>query len=159
VSFVYGFGDDLTVECNKAEIDTVICFDGLQRVERPVELLTRLATCVPENGRILIHVPQGPEIYGRLDQRLGHRLRFSQATLKESIAEAGLELKWIRDFNRLGRWFWHAHAKDRESISPIVSRVSSIILPLAKVIDRLGIGRGLSLLAVAKKSPSRRNLD
>jgi SAM-dependent methyltransferase len=159
VSFVQGIGDDLTLECNKADIDTVICFDALQRVDQPVELLARLAGCLPGNGRILIHVPQGPEIFGRLDQRLGHRLRFTRATLKQAIAGAGLELAWIRDFNRLGRWFWQAHAKDREAISPVESRLLSMTLPLARLVDRLRIGRGLSLLAVATKPPSGSSLD
>jgi glycosyltransferase involved in cell wall biosynthesis len=159
VSFVHGISDDLEVECTKADIDTVICFDGLQRVDRPVELLSRLANCLPGNGRILIHVPQGPEIFGLLDQSLGHRLRFTRASLKQAIAASGLEISWMRDFNRLGRWFWQAQAKDRDSISPVVSRLLSMTLPLARWVDRLRIGRGLSLLAVATKPASGSNLD
>ena len=159
VSFVHGIGDEVEVECNKSDIDTVICFDGLQRVDRPVELLTRLANCLPGRGRILIHVPQDPEILGRLDQLLGHRLRFTRATLKRAIAEAGLEMAWMRDFNRLGRWLWRAHARDRESISPVESRLLSVTLPLARFVDRLKLGRGLSLLAVATKPRSGSNPD
>ncbi|HEX2420989.1 MAG TPA: glycosyltransferase [Acidimicrobiia bacterium] len=159
ISFVHGIGDGLKVECNKAEIDTVICLDALQRVDQPVELLTKLAGCFSGQGRIVIHVPQGPEIFGRLDQRLGHRQRFTRATLKQTIVEAGLEVAWIRDFNRLGRWFWQAQARDRESISPVESRLMSMTLPLARIVDRLRIGRGLSLLAVATKPLSGSNLD
>jgi glycosyltransferase involved in cell wall biosynthesis len=157
VSLVHGIGADLELECNKSDIDTVICFDGLQRVDEPVEFLSRLAKCLPGPGRILIHVPQGPEIFGRLDQRLGHRLRFTRATLRRAICEAGLEVAWMRDFNRLGRWFWRTLARDHQSISPVASRLLSLTLPLARFVDRLRIGRGLSLLAVAMKPPSGAN--
>jgi glycosyltransferase involved in cell wall biosynthesis len=159
VSFLHGVDDDLELECTKSDIDTVVCFDALQRVEQPAEFLARLANCLPGNGRVLIHVPQGPEIFGRLDQRLGHRLRFTRAALKQTIAQAGLEVAWVRDFNRLGRWFWRARASNRESISPVESRLLSLALPLARFVDRLRIGRGLSLLAVATKPPSGSNSD
>jgi SAM-dependent methyltransferase len=159
ISFVDGIGDDLKLECNKADIDTVVCFDALQRVDRPADLLVTLRNCLPENGRILIHVPQGPELLTLLDQRLGHRVRFTRATLKEAIAEAGLELAWMRDFNRLGRWFWLRQARNRESISPLESRLISMTLPVARFVDRLKLGRGLSLLAVATKPRSGPNPD
>ncbi|HJQ95225.1 MAG TPA: methyltransferase domain-containing protein, partial [Acidimicrobiia bacterium] len=159
VEFFPGINQDLRVACEKAEIDTIICFDGLQRSDQPSEMLSRLADCLPAGGQLLLHVPQGPEIFGRLDQRLGHRQRFTRAFLRQAIAAAGLELTWMRDFNRLGRWFWRSQVRNRESISPVESRLLSLSLPLARFVDRLRFGRGLSLLAVATKPATGSNIN
>lgn len=143
--------EDLRLACEKAEIDTVICFDGLQRSDMPSEMLARLADCLPGRGRLLLHVPQDPGIFGELDRKLGHTQRFTRRSFATAIGEAGLELEWIRDFNRLGRWLWRFGGRRRQAISPIESRLIALVLPLARSMDRLRIGRGLSLLAVARK--------
>ena len=154
VEFFSGINQDLRVACEKAEIDTVICFDGLQRSDQPSEMLSRLADCLPAGGQLLLHVPQDPRIFGELDRKLGHSQRFTRWSLAAAVYEAGLELRWLRDFNRLGRLLWRLGSNRREAISAIESRLISLVLPLARFIDRLGVGRGLSLLAVATKPGS-----
>jgi hypothetical protein len=153
IEFFPGINQDLIVACEKAEIDTVICFDGLQRSDHPGDMLGRLADCLPAGGRLLLHVPQDPDIFGELDRKLGHTQRFTRRSLAAAVDEAGLELQWLRDFNRLGRFVWRR--RRREAISAIESRLIALSLPLARFIDRLGVGRGLSLLAVASKPSSR----
>ncbi|HJQ96614.1 MAG TPA: glycosyltransferase [Acidimicrobiia bacterium] len=154
VSVVANTGEELRLTCEKAEIDTIICFDALQRERDPTALLSSLADCLPRDGRLLIHVPQDPDIFGRLDMKLGHTQRFTKQSLTKAISDAGLEVRWIRDFNRLGRQFWRVQGKKRETISMVESRLVGIGLPLAKLVDRVRVGRGLSLLAIAVKPAS-----
>jgi glycosyltransferase involved in cell wall biosynthesis len=157
VSFVSGTGEEMRLTADKAEIDTVVSFDGLQRVDDPVGFLRALGDCLPLGGNMLIHVPQDPGIFGQLDRKLGHRRRYSRQSLERTFAEAGLQTTLIRDFNRLGRFYWWLRAKRLRTISRSESRIVGLLVPLARSIDRLGVGRGLSLLAVAQRPPIQAN--
>ncbi len=132
-------------------LDTVLLFDGLQRTEEPKELLAMAASCVEPGGNILIQVPAGRDLYGPTDKAAGHIRRFDRDELEDLIRAAGLELVSLEGFNRLGRLGWQLHhAIGAGRISAAEARSFDLLVPLARRIDALGTGHGLSWLAVAR---------
>jgi hypothetical protein len=151
VVFATDLDMDLLSKCRALEPATIVCFDALQRVSDPDALLKRLAQLIGLNGKILIHVPQDPTIYGRLDRQLGHERRFDRESLIEIVEAAGLRIKWLREFNRLGRWAWRSIGTRRDSITWFDSALARFVAPIAKRVDNFSLAPGLSLVAVAER--------
>ncbi len=132
-------------------IDTALVLDGLQRVEEPKTLLAEVASCVEGGGHVLIQVPAHPALYGPLDQGVGHSRRFTEEELKETIRAAGLELIKLEQFNKLGAVGWRIHHSTGSGrITTGEAILFDLLVPMAKALEPLLPGNGLSLLAVAK---------
>lgn len=131
--------------------DTAILFDGLQRTPEPKNLLSNVAGAVDLGGHILIQVPAGADLHGAMDRAVGHVRRFDQEEVEALIAAAGLELVFIKPFNRLGALGWRMHdASGASSISVLEARGFDLLVPLAKGFDALSRRPPLSWLAVAR---------
>jgi glycosyltransferase involved in cell wall biosynthesis len=134
------------------QFDTVVCFDGLQRVEDPKSFLDAVTRPLRAGGSVLIQVPADPALFGPTDAAAGHLRRFTAEELTEVIRAAGLEPVFIRSFNRLGRIGWRLHhALGRRHITGLEARSFSVAVPLAKAVEGFGTGEGLSLVAVARR--------
>ena len=134
-------------------LDTALLFDGLQRTDEPKEMLARVAGCVDSGGYVLIQVPAGKDLFGPADVAAGHARRFDREDVEDVVRAAGLELVSLESFNRLGRlgWKFH-HALGRGRISAAEARSFDLFVPLARRLDAVTSGGGLSWLAVARNS-------
>jgi glycosyltransferase involved in cell wall biosynthesis len=140
-----------SAELDTPGVDTVLLFDGLQRAAEPKEMLARIASAVVSDGRILIQVPAGKDLYGPTDVSAGHLRRFEREDVEDLIRAAGLELISLEEFNRLGVIGWRAHqAMGAGRISTAEARGFDVLVPLARRIDAARLGRGLSWIAVAR---------
>jgi glycosyltransferase involved in cell wall biosynthesis len=133
------------------QVSTALIFDGLQRVEEPKEFLESVAKHVRPGGHILIQVPAGPELFGPTDKSSGHLRRFDEVDILEIIRASGLLPVEVGEFNRLGTAGWKLHhAMGRGGISSSEARFFDLMVPLARRLEPVLPGRGLSLLAVAR---------
>jgi glycosyltransferase involved in cell wall biosynthesis len=133
-------------------VDTVLCLESLQRAIEPKDLLAAIADPLIVGGRVLVHVPADQQLFGDTDRAIGHVRRFSEPELRATLEAAGLDVEWVRPFNRLGRIAWRLHdALGLDGVSGFESRLFGVALPAAKRIEKLGRIRGLSLLAVGRK--------
>ena len=100
---------------------------------------------------MLIQVPAGPDLYGPLDEGVGHSRRFTEEELEDVLRAAGLELVKLEQFNRLGAIGWRIHHSTGSGrITAGEAVLFDLLVPLAKVLEPLLPGPGLSLLAVAR---------
>jgi hypothetical protein len=131
--------------------DTALVFDGLQRSVEPKQMLASVAACLESKGKVLIQVPAGKELFGPADESAGHLRRFDRSGVEDVIRSAGLELVFISPFNRLGVLGWRLHhAVGAGRINGSEAQAFDLIVPLARFVDRVAPGRGLSWLAVAR---------
>jgi hypothetical protein len=132
-------------------LDTALLFDGLQRSPDPKHLLSTVASCLEPGGKILIQVPAGAALFGPTDRAAGHVRRFERDELEDLIRSAGLELMSLEPFNRLGYFGWRLHhALGAGRISAAEARSFDLLVPLARRLDPILGGPGLSWLAVAR---------
>ena len=144
-------GDCLRAGEGEFHFDTALVFDGLQRVEDPKALLADVASCVEGGGHVLVQVPAEPKLYGPLDESVGHRRRFTEEELRETIRAAGLELVKLEAFNKLGAIGWRIHHSTSSGrIGTGEALLFDCLVPLAKAMEPLLQGPGLSLVAVAR---------
>jgi 2-polyprenyl-3-methyl-5-hydroxy-6-metoxy-1,4-benzoquinol methylase len=75
------------------QCDTVrvaLLLDVLEHIEKDQDLLTEVASRLPQRGYVLITVPAFQKLYCRHDKWLGHFRRYSRRELRDRIQKAGL---------------------------------------------------------------------
>jgi SAM-dependent methyltransferase len=145
-----GVGKEIAAE----RPDTIISLNVIEHIERDRDVLGEFFEALVPGGRAIVLVPAHPRLYTNYDRTLGHFRRYTREELAAKVREAGFELESCEQFNRLGvPGWWVAGKLGREHLSPFQMQAYELLLPLAKLIDRLGVGPGLSLIAVGRKPP------
>jgi glycosyltransferase involved in cell wall biosynthesis len=92
-------------------VDTVVCLNVLEHIEDDLAALRNIRSALKDNGRAIILVPHGQEIFGTLDTALGHFRRYSHDSLQKRLEEAGFVVDKILDFNRVSRPGWYVSGR------------------------------------------------
>jgi SAM-dependent methyltransferase len=79
----------------------VAALDVVEHVEDDRAALKGLARCLAPGGRILVTVPAFPFLWSAHDVANHHHRRYTKATLRQAVADAGLKLEFIGWFNSL----------------------------------------------------------
>jgi SAM-dependent methyltransferase len=144
-------GDDLAglEQC----FDTVLCLNVLEYVEDPAPMLDRLSATLKPGGVIVVLVPQGPRLYGTLDQSLGHKRRYVAAEARAMLEERGFAVEKLYNFNKAGTPPWWAYSKVVQSrkIGKLVLKIFDKTVWIWRHLDKLIPWKGLSLIVVARK--------
>jgi len=136
--------------------DTVVCLNVIEHVDDDVGALLNLRRVLAPGGRAIVLVPRGPGLFGTLDEILGHRRRYTEATLRRAALDAGLEPKEILPFNRVGTPAWWLNGKvlRRRHFGLMQIVVLNLLTPLFRAIDRALPFPPLSLVAVLENPAS-----
>jgi SAM-dependent methyltransferase len=70
--------------------DLVCAFEVLEHIEDDVGALSSWRRRLQPGGNLLLSVPAGPRLYGRVDRAVGHFRRYDDESLAAAIASAGL---------------------------------------------------------------------
>ena len=133
--------------------DTVVCLNVLEHVEDEARGARNLFEVLEPGGRAIVLVPQGPSLYGTLDRVLGHRCRYTEASLRQALATAGFEIERLFGFNRASRpgWWLNGKVLKRERFSRIQLKTLDWMIWLVRRVDRALPWGGLSLIAIARR--------
>src|SRR3954468_21767540 len=136
--------------------DTVICLNVIEHVGDDRSSLFNITTVLAEGGRAIVLVPQGQWNYGTLDEVLGHRRRYDEASLRKLAADCGLEVERVLQFNRIGSVAWYLNGKimRRRTFGLGQILMLNVLTPIFRVLDRWLPVPPLSLIAVLRK-PAR----
>lgn len=135
-------------------IDTVVCLNVLEHVEDDEASLHALREVLVPGGRLVLLVPALPRLYGSLDRALGHRRRYTPASLGERYGRAGLDLRHLEYFNLAGiPGWWFVGRVLRRPLLPAGSlRLYNTLVPLFRAERWLPRRVGLSLIAIGERS-------
>lgn len=134
--------------------DTALCINQLELAEDPVAVLRALHGCLKPGGTAVVLVPQGPALYGSLDRGMGHKRRFSKAQLTKMLESAGFKVERTRQLNKIGAVSWWIHAKllGRKRLAKVTLKIFDKTVWFWRRVDGLMPWRGLSLVAVARRT-------
>lgn len=135
------------------QMDTVICLNVVEHVADDRRALDNIFSVLRPGGKALILVPQGQELYGTLDEVLGHYRRYSRPQLKSLMETVGFRVEHIIQFNRVSRfpWWFSGRVMKRRTISPVQMRMFDLFVPVWRKIDRFWPWPAVSIIAVATK--------
>lgn len=97
-------------------------------------------------------VPAHEALASPVDRAMTRRRRFSPEELDALLREAGLEVESIEEFNRLGALGWRVSGLlGFTRVGRLQALTFSLVVPVAKVAERLLPTQGLSLIASARR--------
>jgi glycosyltransferase involved in cell wall biosynthesis len=151
--------DPRTFPAANEAFDTVICLNVLEHVEDDRAALANVRRVLAPGGRAIVLVPRGEELFGSLDEVLGHRRRYSEAGLRDVAAAAGFAVKEVLRFNRVGTpaWWLNAKVMRRRSFGLLQVMALNALVPLFRAVDASLPFGPLSLIAVleaAEEAPA-----
>lgn len=134
--------------------DTVVMVSVLEHVSDEQVALRNIRSALKPGGRAIILVPQNPSLYGTLDKALEHRRRYTQKSFQDGLERAGFEVEKILDFNRFSvpGWWLSGKVLRRKIFSRAQLKVLQMTMPVLRRINGALPWRGLSLIAVVRKT-------
>jgi SAM-dependent methyltransferase len=152
--------EDLTLPTDAAEerfrryaVDTVVALNVVEHIRDDVGAIRTMGELVQDGGRVVVLVPALPELYGSLDEALGHERRYSPRILTDVFRRAGLTLENVSWFNPVGAVGWWVNSRIRRASRIPVGqlRVFDSMVPILRVGDRVPLPFGQSLIAVGRR--------
>ena len=133
-------------------IDTIVCLNVLEHIAEDQQVLRAYFDLLQPGGHAIILVPAHPSLFSPCDTALGHVRRYTQTELHTKMQAAGFEIVMMEEFNRLGVPGWWLNKQlGRRDLNPRQMRLFELLLPLARGMEALKLGRGLSLIGVGRK--------
>ena len=109
--------------------DAIVAVNVMEHVPDDAQFLRDAFTAVKPGGRLLLFVPALPAIFGTLDVAFEHHRRYTRATLRKVIEQAGWKPTRISYMNMPGIAAWFTAGR--------ILRKNSIAARDAKTYDRL----------------------
>ena len=134
-------------------VATVVAINVLEHIEDHVTALRGLASLVEPGGTMVFWVPAYMALYGEFDRLVGHVRRYTPQTLTAAFTEAGLEPVTVRPVNVLGGLAWWLVVRKGGTGAPnpkLVALYNRVVVPLTRIVDRIGIPFGQSVIGVAR---------
>ena len=146
-------GDSRDFEALESAVDSVICLNVLEHISDDLAGLRNIHAALEPGGRAIVLVPHGQEIFGTLDEVLGHYRRYTHQELRSKMEQAGFRVDRILEFNRIARPGWYLNGKllRRTTISPLQLTVYDRLVWLWRRIDPLLPWPPTSIIAVGIK--------
>lgn len=154
--FRHDLENGLPEEVKPGSVDTIICLNVLEHIEKDQEMLGHFLGCLMDGGSLILLVPAGQGLFGSLDSSFKHFRRYERAGLAEKLERAGFCLTQLFYFNVLGWAGWYVNSKilRRTSLPGLQLRLFDWLVPLLKLEQRFHLPFGVSLIAVARKQGS-----
>jgi glycosyltransferase involved in cell wall biosynthesis len=138
-------------------IDTVVGLNVLEHIAEEREALENARRILaPTSGKLCLLVPAHPSLFSPLDEKLGHKRRYTRRSLTEALTTAGFRVESMTWFNLLGMpgWWLNGKVLRRERVPSFQLAVYNTLSRFALPGERLiGPPVGLSLIAIA--TPAR----
>lgn len=134
--------------------DTVICLNVIEHVEDDAGALHNIRDTLADGGRAIILVPCGPQLYGTLDEVLGHCRRYTPDQLVAVAQKAGFQVEEVLKFNRPGvpAWWLNGRILRRKTFGLGQIRMLNVLTPIFRLIDSWLPLPPLSIIAILRKN-------
>jgi glycosyltransferase involved in cell wall biosynthesis len=152
-SYRFPLDDAARREIRGDAIDTIVCCNVLEHIEKDEETLADMRALLEPGGRLALLVPALQRLYGTLDEHLGHFRRYEKEDLEGKLARSGFELEDCRFVNRPGVFGWWLNGRllRRRVLPRAQLRAFGLLLPLLRSDEKSPPSYGMSLLAIARK--------
>ena len=143
--------------------DLICMFDVLEHIERDVDTLVAAKSLLVKNGFVLLTVPAYQWLWGKHDEFLHHKRRYSAQELRLKIDKAGfrpLKLSYFNTFLfplvamvRLKERVFHGSKVSGGNIPParLNSMLRNIFSAEKYILAKAGFPFGVSLLAILQE--------
>jgi len=89
---------DVTKGCIGELFDMIVAFDVLEHIENDVEAISNINQMLAKNGIMVLSVPQHMFLWGKLDEIVKHKRRYSRKELLKKLETNGFEISYCTSF-------------------------------------------------------------
>jgi len=144
-------------EALRAErLDTIVLSNVLEHIPDDAAAVRRFRQVLAPGGRVLVLVPALEQLFGSLDQAVGHHRRYTPATLRAVLEENGFLIEKLEWMNLAGipGWFMSSRVMHRRAVPRLQLKLYDRLAPLLAQAERhVKLPVGMSLFAVARAAP------
>lgn len=133
-------------------VQTALCVNVLEYAANPAQVLKSLRSTVQSGGNIIVLVPQGSGLFGKLDQTLGHKRRFAETELRGLLDAAGFAVETTHQVNKISKPAWWLHSKvlGTSRLNKVTLKIFDKTVWFWRRVDWLLPWKGLSLVVVGR---------
>lgn len=132
--------------------DTIVLSNVLEHIQDDGDAVRRFRKILPKGGKLIVFVPALQQLFGSMDEAVGHFRRYHPDSLRAVLEQNGFEVDVLEWMNLVGipGWFVNARLLKRRAIPPLQLRLYDAIAPLlARAESKLKLPVGLGLFCVA----------
>jgi len=136
-----------------------VCLNVVEHLADDVGALRNVYNALEPGGRAIILVPNGPGLFGSLDEVLGHCRRYTPEQLISVGQQAGFRLEKMVKFNRAGvpAWWLNAKILRRTTFGMMQIRALNLLTPVFRQVDDLLPLPPLSNIAIFRRDDGHAN--
>ncbi len=139
----------------KEKLDTIVLSNVLEHIPDDASAVRRFRQILAPGGRVVILVPALQQLFGAIDEAVGHHRRYTPATLRAVLEENGFQVETLEWMNLAGLpgWFINSRLLRRRSVPKLQLKIYDTLAPLiAKAESHVKLPVGMSLFAVARST-------
>lgn len=130
----------LTARLSSRVIDTVLCVNVLEHIERDEAAVESMLSMLTPGGHLLILVPAFAALYSGLDRMAGHVRRYTLADVPRLVCRNGLVVRqhYFNAVGGLGWWINKAmrHSNlDSDAVNSQIRLFDRYVVPIARAVD------------------------
>lgn len=141
-------------ESLKAErLDTIVLSNVLEHIPDDAGAVRRFRQILPEGGKVVVLVPALPQLFGAIDEAVGHHRRYTKESLRRVLEDNGFTVETLEWMNLVGipGWFMNSRVMRRRSVPKLQLKLYDKLAPwFARAESHVKLPIGMSLLAVAR---------
>jgi SAM-dependent methyltransferase len=122
-----------------AYFDSVVSFNVLEHIDDHVLALSDMKDQVHPGGNVIVFAPGSPFAFGELDEALGHYRRYTPASMKQAMEQAGLQ--WVdgRYSNMLGAggWWFNSRILKKQDVPGDQAKLFNRLVPMLTIIEKI----------------------
>lgn len=147
--------DDYLAIHGPSSVDAIVSSNVIEHIEDDVACLEAMRELVRPGGAVGLYVPARPELYGSLDEAVGHFRRYTRRELEDKLTRAGFTVESIKYRNLVGvlPWIVTGQILKRDKVGTGSLRLfDRVVFPVARWLeDRIPPSYGLNLVALGMK--------
>lgn len=153
-TFCSNLEDTKLRELSSENIDTIVCLNVLEHVEKHEETLEHFHAVLADGGKLILLVPAFQSLYGTLDTGLSHFRRYGKKELFDLLDSHGFNIvnhRYLNMFGTLG-WWLNGKVLKRDLLPSGQLNLYNALVPFFMTIENLtGPPFGLSHVICAEK--------
>ncbi len=131
--------------------DTILIMDALEHFKDDQNFLLKARSHLSGNGKIIIKVPAGPQLYSSIDRASGHYRRYDKKLIKSLSKATNMKIEKMFNLNAIGRLAYRFKNKENKNFSKTFSpsklKLINLSIPLIRLFDYTGLP-GLSIICI-----------
>jgi SAM-dependent methyltransferase len=131
--------------------DSAVSVNVFEHIADDAAAMKAVYELLEPGGTFTLLVPSHPALLGEFDRDIGHHRRYTKGELRRKLEASGFVVERIRRSNPVGALGWAVNVRLLRQRRLRGAGLFDRLVPVFRVLDRLEMPLGLSLIAVGRK--------